>query len=300
MKPNIVCYGEILWDILPGKSLPGGVPMNVAYHLKKLDEQPIMISRIGNDQHGKKLVDIFLEKGMSSEYFQVDDDHPTGLVYAKPNEQNEMSYDIVYPSAWDYIELEQRFEELVSNAQYFIYGSLASRAERSKQTLYRLLEVAPVKVLDINLRPPHFNQSLITSLISNSDILKMNQSELELVSSWFGEYHSEQDMISSIQDRFQLETIIVTKGAEGALLSNKGNFYAHPGYRVDVADTIGSGDSFLAGFLHSIKKTNNHQESLAFACALGALVASLPGGCPDYKVEAIRELSVQSAISSSN
>lgn len=300
MKPNIVCYGEILWDILPGKSLPGGAPMNVAYHLKKLGEQPAMISRIGNDQHGKKLVDIFLEKGMTSGHFQVDEHHPTGLVYAKPNEHNEMSYDIVYPSAWDFIEWEQRFEELVSNAEYFIYGSLTSRAERSKQTLYRLLETAPVKVLDINLRPPYFNQSQLTSLISHSDILKMNQSELELVSGWFGEYHSEQEMISSLQDRFQLETIIVTKGAEGALVNNKGTFHAHPGYVVNVTDTIGSGDSFLAGFLHSIKKTKNHQESLAFACALGALVASLPGGCPEYKVGAILKLFEQPAISTSN
>src|SRR5947209_6939185 len=98
--PDVVCFGEVLWDVLPDKALPGGAPMNVAYHLKKLGAHPALITRIGIDDYGRKLVNLLADNGLITEYFQVDYDHSTGLVYATPNEQNEVVYDIVFPSAW--------------------------------------------------------------------------------------------------------------------------------------------------------------------------------------------------------
>src|SRR6476619_6465893 len=123
----VVCFGEVLWDILPNAALPGGAPMNVAYHLKKLDSNPALITKIGIDDYGKSLVNILSASGVSTEFFQVDYSRPTGLVYANTNDHNEVIYDIVYPSAWDFIEWNEEYEHLVSSADFFVFGSLTSR-----------------------------------------------------------------------------------------------------------------------------------------------------------------------------
>jgi len=102
-QAEVVCFGEVLWDILPSGPLPGGAPMNVAYHLKKLGTAAALISRVGVDNYGKDLIKIFSLQGLSTEYVDVDYEHETGLVYANPNEHNEVVYDIVFPSAWDFI-----------------------------------------------------------------------------------------------------------------------------------------------------------------------------------------------------
>jgi fructokinase len=143
---KVVCFGEVLWDILPTGAIPGGAPMNVAYHLYKLNKNPALITRIGSDSQGLKLKNIFSEYGLCTDYFQVDMKNETGKVFAKLKDDNEVEYDIVRPSAWDYIGYKEDIEELVKNSEYFVYGSLAARNKESKATLFSLLEVAPIKV----------------------------------------------------------------------------------------------------------------------------------------------------------
>ena len=282
---KIVCYGEVLWDVLPGGAEPGGAPMNVAYHLRKLGNDPAVVTRIGTDDYGARLKDLFGASGVSTEYFQTDHAHSTGLVHATPNEFNEVVYDIVMPVAWDFIEWEDRFTGLVSGADLLVFGSLASRSQVSRATLLHLLEVAPTKVLDINLRSPHFHRNWIEFLLGKADILKLNYAELELITGWFSDLATPEDRIRSLQDRFKIETVVVTMGGEGAMAVNNGSTWRHPGYPVQVADTIGSGDSFLAGFLHNRLSGIPYGQALTFACALGSYIASRSGACPDYKVE---------------
>jgi len=225
---QVVCFGEVLWDILPTGALPGGAPMNVAYHLKKLGTNPALITKIGLDHYGEKLVNMLSESGVTTEYFQVDYVHPTGLVYADVNDHQEVVYDIVYPSAWDFIQWNDELTGLLNQADYFVYGSLASRNKESRDTLYQLLEVAKKKLQDINLRQPHFNRSNTEYLLEKADILKMNEAELELVTGWFSQFESIEDRIKLIQDRFQLETIIVTMGGDGAIVNDKEAFIVIP------------------------------------------------------------------------
>src|SRR5687768_6193577 len=125
MEPSfhpVVCFGEVLWDMLPSGPLPGGAPMNVAYHLKKLGANPALITRIGLDHYGEKLVNMLSESGVTTEYFDVDYKHPTGLVYANLNDHHEVVYDIVNPSAWDFIEWKDEFDDLVRQADFFVFG----------------------------------------------------------------------------------------------------------------------------------------------------------------------------------
>ena len=287
---KIVCFGEILWDLLPTGAVPGGAPMNVAYHIRKLGLNPDIVTRVGIDDAGKNLIDLLSKSGVSTEHIQLDYDIPTGIVNATANEHGEMSYDIVAPAAWDFIVLDDGTVQLVKDAGHFIFGSLVNRNAVSRNTLFALLEIADQKVLDINLRPPHFNRRLVEDLLNRADIVKMNISELELITGWFATYKNIRERIGIIQEKFQIPCIIITMGGDGAMLNMDGKIYKHPGYVVNVADTIGSGDAFLAAFL--FKQLNHYgpKESLEFASALGALVASKTGGWPDYEVSDIQRL----------
>jgi fructokinase len=287
---KIVCFGEILWDILPSGALPGGAPMNVAYHLRKLGLDPGIVTRVGVDDRGKKLIDLLNENGIATNHIQLDYDIATGIVNAAANEQGEMQYAIVAPAAWDFIGLNDTTVELVKEASHFVFGSLVNRNSTSRNTLFALLETAQQKVLDINLRPPHFNRYLVEDLLSRADILKMNMAELELITGWFANYESMIDRIAIIQDKFRVPCVIVTMGGDGAMVNMEGKLYRHPGYVVKVADTIGSGDSFLAAFLFRQLHHDGPKESLAFASALGALVASKTGGWPAYEINDIQKL----------
>jgi len=289
-QAEVVCFGEVLWDILPSGPLPGGAPMNVAYHLKKLGAASALISRVGVDDYGKDLIKIFSLQGLSTEYVDVDYEHDTGLVYANPNEHNEVVYDIVFPSAWDFIGWNDEFSSLVENSKFFVYGSLTSRSKTSRNTLERLLEIAKTKVLDINLRPPHFNRRQVAYLLKKSDILKMNIAELELITGWFSKFNSVEDRIKLIQDRFKINTVIVTMGGDGAIVNDNGILYRHPGFKVIVADTIGSGDSFLAGFLNQLLNGAVVKKALDYASAVGALIATKPGACPEYDSKEVEDL----------
>ena len=290
LKHDVVCFGETLWDILPTGEKPGGAPMNVAYHLKKLGSNPALITRVGIDDYGKKLINLLSEIGISTEYFYIDYEHSTGLVYAKPNELNEVTYDIVNPVAWDFIEWNDDFTELLEEAQFFVYGSLTSRNKVSRDTLYKLIDIARTKVLDINLRPPNYHRSHIEYLLPTADILKMNLAELELITGWFSHFTNSVDRIKLVQDQFGIEKIIVTMGGDGAMINDAGIIHHHPGYNVQVADTIGSGDAFLAGFLHKLSTGSSVQNALEFASGMGAFVATCSGACPQYEISQITEL----------
>jgi fructokinase len=287
---DVVCFGEVLWDILPSGPRPGGAPMNVAYHLKKLGNNPAMITRTGTDDYGKKLEKMFLANDMRTDFFQTDDHYATGLVYARPNEFNEVTYEIVEPVAWDFIEWKDEFPELMGAADYFVFGSLTSRSSQSRETLYGLLEIAQVKVLDINLRPPHFQRSQVEALLEKADVVKMNIAELKLITGWFSQFENTADRIKLIQDTFRVGSIIVTMGSEGAVVSEDGKFYEHPGYKVKVIDTIGSGDAFLAGYINQMSLGRSVGDSLSFACAMGAFMATYSGACPYYEIGKVREL----------
>jgi len=280
----VVCYGEILWDMLPGEVLPGGAPMNVAYHCRKLGVNPALITKVGHDEDGKRLIQIMERQGISTDFFQMDFALDTGLVKATIGLNNEVSYDILKPVAWDNIIWDDAFEDLVKQADYFVFGSLASRSGQSRDTLYRLLETARYKVLDINLRAPHYTQAIVEHLLTGVHLLKLNLAELELITGWFSGHQDERDRIRGLQDRCQIPHILVTRGGDGALFCTEGTIYEHPGHRVELVDTIGSGDAFLAGMITRLFRGAPPAEALAFASSMGAFVASRAGPCPEYEI----------------
>lgn len=287
-KHPVVCFGEVLWDILPSGAVPGGAPMNVAFHLHQLKKSPVLITRVGNDDEGRKLKDVFTERGVCTDFFQIDPHIKTGKVFGTPNDQNEMQYDIVKPSAWDYINWENSYAELVQTAEYFVYGSLAARTQHSGKTLFQLLEASRKPVLDINLRSPHFTPQLLKELLAKAQLLKLNQAELEFVSSWFCDFKTVEHQMLAVMERFGIAVMVVTMGERGAVLNMNETFFYQDGFRVTVADTVGSGDAFLAGLLSKLLEGRPSEEALEFACLLGSFIASKHGACPHYELHDIK------------
>ena len=167
---------------------------------------------------------------------------------------------------------------------------MTSKSSTSKKTLFSLLEVAKSKVLDINLRAPHYNRKIVQELLLKADFLKLNLAELELVTGWFSDYLSIDERIKSLSDRFQLSNIVITKGGDGATLYMDGETINHAGIKIDVVDTVGSGDAFLAGLLSKIIEGKTHSEALEYASGLGALIATKRGACPEYEINEVYKL----------
>ncbi|RYZ52580.1 MAG: carbohydrate kinase [Chitinophagaceae bacterium] len=280
---DAVCFGETLWDLLPTGARPGGAPMNVAYHLQKQGLQAALISRVGNDERGKNLLQILEQNGVATAFVQTDSEQPTGVVNATLHESNEVSYEIVAPVAWDFIAWEKSLTQVVEESRFFIYGSLAARNPVTANTLWRLVEAAQVNVVDINLRPPYFSRELVEKLLHHADILKLNEHELALVSSWLNKESATKNQLQNLQNHFSIPTIIVTQGGSGATVCHEGEIFSHPGYAVKVVDTIGSGDAFLAAFLAKTSAGAPISECLQAANALGAFIASKEGACPEYE-----------------
>lgn len=263
--------------------------MNVAYHLNRLDLSTAMISRVGKDEWGRKLLKFMQEKKIPIKFVQVDSEHSTGKVLVRVS-KNEVAYNILKPAAWDFIEWKEEFSQLLDNARYFVFGSLVARNEISRNTLFQLLERTPKKVLDINLRVPDFHKKEVEKMLEVADVLKLNATELKLIVAWYGRYRSEKDQMKVLQDRFEIRTIITTLGAKGALALHEGSWYAQSAFRVRVKNTVGSGDAFLAGYLFKIIEQANVQEALEFACGLGALITTHDGACQDYSFTELKSL----------
>ena len=280
---KVVCFGEVLWDMLPTGKKPGGAPMNVAYHLNRLGIHSTIISRVGNDRDGADLNDFLGHIGISTAFLQTDNQYQTSKVLATIGDDNEVKYDIVAPVAWDFIAYEDRFSTLLEEADVLVYGSLVARNETSRNTLLKLLEKAKYRLFDINLRAPHYTPAVIDQLLKKADAIKLNIHELAEVSSWLGNRSgNEYTGIGLLQDHYGLREIIVTKGAQGASYYTPVSRHDYPAVPVQVKDTVGSGDSFLAAFLAQKLRGETSENMLEFATALGAYVTTQSGACPPY------------------
>jgi fructokinase len=276
-----VCFGEILFDVFSGRKKNGGAPLNVASRLSSLSGDIGIISGVGNDSDGETLMAYLKGQGINTEAVQVNADYPTGLVNVILNEKGNASYSINYPSAWDKIELSAKNIDMVKNADFFVYGSLSSRDSVSAETLKQLLTVAKYKIFDVNLRAPFYSIKNILELASQADLLKFNDDELnEICTDLNFNKNSLEQNIEFISEKTNTNTVCVTLGAHGAILFHENKFYRNSGFQVNVVDTVGSGDSFLAGLITMLLIENNPQYAINFACAIGSIVAQSEGANP--------------------
>ncbi|GAB4166285.1 MAG: carbohydrate kinase [Winogradskyella sp.] len=291
MSKRIICFGETLWDMLPSGAVPGGAPMNVAIRSKSFGLDASIISKVGNDKFGNGLIDFLKKKEVNTSLLQIDQEFPTGIVDVLIDSKGIATYDIKYPSAWDKIELTEAAIKKVKEAEAFIFGSLACRDHHSRQTLLELIKYAKFKVFDVNLRPGFFDLALIKQLMEDSDLVKLNDEEIATLAVQLGSKSNDLfENIAFLHNELHLNAICVTRGEKGAVLFNESKFYSNNGLMVNVADTVGSGDSFLAALIFKLLTNNNYQQALDFACAVGTIVATKTGANPEISASDIEAI----------
>lgn len=278
---HILCYGEILWDTFGDEKVAGGAPMNVARHLVQQHNNVLFASRVGKDASGNGLVEFLKSSGLYSDLIQTDETLPTCEVTVELDEQGSATYIIPEPVSWDNIQTESALTKAAESASAIVYGSLACREEATRDTLLNLLqETTALKIFDVNLRPPHYTLSTIETLVARADVVKMNEDEAALLIG--GSNGTLKENIIEFQKKYHPKTICVTRGEHGAIAWHDYEFYEHPGCPVNVVDTVGAGDSFLATFVTGLLKDEPMQELIEKACRVGAFVAGKRGANPVY------------------
>jgi fructokinase len=281
MTKNIICFGEVLFDVFPTHKKIGGAPLNVALRLASLGINAQIISRVGNDEIGKELLAFIKKNGVDTDTIQIDENLSTGEVIVQLNEKGSASYTINYPVAWDKIICIPEDEIMVKKADALVFGSLVCRDSVSQNSLLEIINYAKYAVFDVNLRAPFYTKEILINLMMQSDFIKFNDDELYEISAFLNSpYHSLEQNILFIAEKTNTKHICVTKGSHGAVLYYNEKMYYNSGYKIDVVDTVGSGDSFLAGLLSKLLYDENPQEAIDFACALGAIVAKNEGANP--------------------
>ena len=285
------CFGEVLWDVFPTHKKIGGAPLNVAVRLESMQNEVSIISSVGNDELGTKIIDFLQENKVNTTGIQVDVNYKTSIVAVTLDRSGSASYEIVQPRAWDHIELTDIAKNLTKEADIFIYGSLASRNSTTRNTLYELLKIAQYKVFDVNLRKPFYSIDVLSHLMLEANFIKFNDDEIFEIAELLGSKgQTLEETILFIAKETKTDCICVTLGSKGAILYFEGNFYSNPGYKITVADTVGAGDSFLGTLINKLIKKEKPQESLDYACAVGALVASREGANPKIEETDIQKL----------
>ena len=288
---HILCFGEVLWDMLPSGPKPGGAPLNVAIHLIRQGQTPMLISKTGNDSLGSGLLRFITDAGLDRKLIQKDESLPTSQVIIHLDEKKNATYEICEPVAWDNIQLTPENLDAAQKADLVIFGSLASRNNTTRETLFQLLENTKAwRLLDVNLRPPYDKPDAINEMLQKADFIKLNDDELTIIAGWHQKAGSEMELIRWISDFFQCPTVCVTRGENGAALLIENHIYEHPGFKVEAVDTVGAGDSFLASLVANLARNHSPQNALKYACATGAFVASQKGAVPVYSEKEIKKI----------
>ena len=288
---QILCIGEILWDNLPSGAKPGGAPMNVALHLNRIGQNVAITSKVGNDEQGRKLITFLEDTGLNTDLIQIDETLPTSEVLVHLDENNNATYEICEPVAWDNLTLTESLIKKAKESGLYIFGTLASRTSKTRETILSLLENDAVKLIDVNLRQPYDTREIVEKLILKSDIVKLNDEELGVFGQWYNKHkHDEKSLVKWFAEQYNSKMVCVTKGDKGALLYSNGEFFEHPGFKVNAVDTVGAGDAFLAGMVAALFEGKTNDKALEFACATGAFVASKAGATPEYDMNEIEQI----------
>lgn len=282
-KINAVSYGEVLFDVFGEEKKIGGAPLNLALRTASFGFPVAMISAVGNDEDGKVICDYVRENQLDTSGIMTTQDYDTGIVQVTLNDRGSATYKIKFPSAWDFIELNENVQNIVQNADVFFFGSLSCRNDVSRNTLFSLLNFNPkmFKVFDVNLRKPFYNIELLEQLMNKADFIKFNDEEISEISSELG-FQSDnlEENIQFVSEKTSTKSICVTLGKHGSILLWDDRIYRHGGYPVTVADTVGAGDSFLASLTAKLLTGHSPDDALDFASAVGAMVATFTGANP--------------------
>lgn len=284
MNNVVVGMGEALWDVLPEGKKIGGAPANFAYHVSQFGLTSCVVSAVGPDALGKEIQENLTSKGLNHLIAEVP--YPTGTVQVEIDQAGVPQYEIKENVAWDNIPYTSQLEALAKRTQAVSFGSLAQRNVVSRETINRFLDAMPqtedsLVVFDVNLRQGFYNKEILCNSMKRCNILKINDEELVTVSRMFGSPGIDlQDKCWILMGKYNLKMLILTCGINGSYVFTPGNVSFQPTPKVDVADTVGAGDSFTAAFIASILKGKSVVEAHSIAVRTSAFVCTKDGAMP--------------------
>lgn len=275
--------GEFVWDMLPGGRQLGGAPVNFAYWCGRLGAEGYPVSAVGGDDLGREAFDRLAGTGLDLGYVQRNA-LPTGRVNVTLSGNGIPGYDIVEGVAWDALEADARTLELAAQADAVCWGSLAQRSEASRRAIAAILGATRpecLKVFDINIRQHWYSREIVTDSFRQADVLKLNEDELPLVASLLGIGKSDAETIAELIRAFSLRYVIYTAGADHSEIhSAEGLLSRIPTPQVEVADTVGAGDSFTAAFITSLLQGDPVAACHCKAVETAAEVCTVHGAIP--------------------
>lgn len=284
MNDIVVGMGEALWDVLPEGKKIGGAPANFAYHVSQFSLPSCVVSAVGEDTLGKEITENFTSKGLNQLIAEVP--YPTGTVQVEIDQAGVPQYEIKENVAWDNIPYTSELENLAKKTKAVCFGSLAQRNVVSRNTINSFLDAMPrtedsLVVFDVNLRQGFYNKEILCNSMKRCNILKINDEELVTVSRMFGYPGIDlQDKCWILLGKYNLKMLILTCGINGSYVFTPGNVSFQPTPKVEVADTVGAGDSFTAAFIASILKGKSVQEAHSRAVRTSAYVCTKKGAMP--------------------
>ena len=287
MNDYIVGIGEVLWDVFPtGKKL-GGAPANFAYHVSQFGLCGLAVSAVGRDALGEETVNSLSEHGLNFHIDRVEE--PTGTVQVTLDDKGVPQYEIKTGVAWDNIPYSKELSEIASETRAVCFGSLAQRSPVSRETIGWFLDAVPegcMKVFDINIRQHFYSKEVLEASMEKADILKINEDEIVIVARLFDIPETGFEEISRrLVGMFGLKMLILTCGAVGSYVFHEGgmSYLATP--KVEVADTVGAGDSFTGAFVASILSGKTVEEAHRIAVQVSAFVCTKTGAMPEIPEE---------------
>ena len=295
MNEMVVGMGEALWDVLPEGKKMGGAPANFAYHVSQFGLPSRVVSAVGEDKLGAEILDNFREKKLNCMIEQVP--YPTGTVQVELDAEGVPCYDIKEGVAWDNIPYTNALEGLAHCTRAVCFGSLAQRSIVSRETINRFLDAMPVtdetlKIFDVNLRQGFYTKEILCNSFQKCNILKINDEELVTVSRMFGYPGIDlQDKCWILLAKYNLKMLILTCGVNGSYVFTPGNVSFVETPKVEVADTVGAGDSFTATFVAALLKGMSITEAHRLAVDVSAFVCTQNGAMPvipDYLKERMK------------
>lgn len=283
---TVVLFGEVLADIFPDRTVLGGAPFNVARHLKAFGQNPVLITRLGNDALRDEVLSVMLQNGMETLGVQSNNSYPTGRVRVHIEEGGHR-FEILPLQAYDFIHPGVvRMVALSVHPVMVYFGTLAQRHETSKRALKALLRsTAAVKFLDINLRAPWYDEKILRSSLKNANIVKLNDDELVELAALFGLPGSEPlEQVRVLMKQFDLEQVMITCGEKGAWQVNRNGKKVEARIKnpvAELADTVGAGDGFASVCILGELKRWPVRKTLERANAFAAAICAIRGAVPD-------------------
>jgi fructokinase len=289
--PTVVGLGEVLWDLLPSGAQLGGAPANFAYCSHLLGNRAVVAGRIGSDNLGTEARAALLRSGLSDQFLQTDPEHSTGSVHVQLNSAGQPTFEITGGAAWDFMTWTDLWKALAESADAVCFGSLAQRNETSRRTILDFLDATrpeTLRVFDVNLRQSFYSPEIVHESVKRANVVKLNHEELPRVRELLAIDSSDGvAFCREMLQKFDLQLVCVTRGANGSLLCDRKNQHEHPGFRVQIRDTVGAGDAFTAALIHGLLRGESLAKMNDLANRMGAWVASCSGAMPPVPEEGL-------------